>query len=488
MKSENQERREKYNMTTKTMKQNLINSIIDEDSDNPYKKQLLETMWNYDKGKLTDIKAYLLINDILVKYDFNVIIPKEQKIIEETRKSYELYDFIFNPDDITEVAIKTKTKIGQIFQKGYNEYYRTIGVENLNMKDRKGNPLTKLSGGNQKAKALEIVKQYTEIINRPDLNKYAIQIADIFEIPIIKEMADKRGRKGFYKDRIIPLMVKYLLFQGNIATTIDKLSKVIGLVGTGFKNYEFEYALMESNKQITTLRINKFYSYCKPEQQRIVFGVLNALQDDYSVITYYTNFLIINTDGSQRTSTKDETITIRNVQRKVLEEFGVDRIFSIYRRGEKVVKKFYNRVYEILNGEYDFKCEKYYNQIQIYADMEGLAKLDSKLNIDNEEFKVFKDEIRHNFASKIKGRIQADYERTIKLADKKDAESREEWEKNTEYKNNIPYDMQELLDIGVYSEADVKLKLLPKPKPAYRYPESHIEVLYYLCDYLLPDM
>ena len=87
-----------------------------------------------------------------------------------------------NPDDITEVAIKTKTEIGQIFMKGYNEYYRTIGIENLNMKDRKGNPLTELSGGKQKAKAQEIIKQYTEIINRPDLNKYAIQIVDIFEI------------------------------------------------------------------------------------------------------------------------------------------------------------------------------------------------------------------------------------------------------------------------------------------------------------------
>ncbi len=301
-------------------------------------------------------------------------------------------------------------------------------------------------------------------------------------------MADKRGRKGFYKDRIIPLMVKYLLFQGNIATTIDKLSKNIGLVGTEFRNCEFEYELMENNKQITTFRINKFYSYCKPEQQRIIFGVLNALQNDYSVITYYTNFLIINTDGSQRTSTKDETIVIRNVQRKVLEEFGVSRIFSIYRRGEKVVKNFYNRVYEILNDEYDFKCEKYYNQIQIYADMEGLEKLDLELNIDDEESKVFKDEIRHHFALKIKDRIKSDYESNQQSADKKDKENQKKWDENTEYKNNIPHDIQELLDIGVYNEADVKSKLLPKPKTAYRYPESHIEVLYYLCDCLLLDM
>ncbi len=172
-------------MTTEIMKQNLIDSIMDLEADNPYKKQLLEIMKKYDEGELTDIESYLLINDILIRYDFDVIMPKEQKAIEETRKSYELSDFICSPGDITEVAIKTKTKIGQIFQKGYNGYYRTIGVENLNMKDRNGNPITKLSGGKQKAKAQEIIKQYTEIINRPDLNKYAIQIADIFEIPIM---------------------------------------------------------------------------------------------------------------------------------------------------------------------------------------------------------------------------------------------------------------------------------------------------------------
>ena len=145
-------------MTTESMKQNLINSIIDEDADNPYKKRLLKIMKDYDKGELTDIESYLLINDILTRYDFDVIMPKENEAIKENRKSYELSDFICNPEDATEVAIKTKTEIGQIFQKGRKEFIRTIGVENLNMKDREGNLITdinKVSKGKRKAQMID---------------------------------------------------------------------------------------------------------------------------------------------------------------------------------------------------------------------------------------------------------------------------------------------------------------------------------------------
>ena len=73
-------------MTTESMKQNLINSIIDEDADNPYKKRLLKIMKDYDKGELTDIESCLLINETLVNYDFNVFMPMENEAIREKRE------------------------------------------------------------------------------------------------------------------------------------------------------------------------------------------------------------------------------------------------------------------------------------------------------------------------------------------------------------------------------------------------------------------
>lgn len=83
----------------------------------------------------------------------------------------------------------------------------------------------------------------------------------------------------------------------------------------------------------------------------------------------YAIFWLINKDGSQRTSTKKETDDIRDAQGIVLKEFGVSRIFSIYKRGRKIIEKFYNRVYKVLNTEYGFNCEKYYNQIEIHSNV-----------------------------------------------------------------------------------------------------------------------
>lgn len=395
---------------------------------------------------------------------------------------------IYNSDDVTEVAIKTKTKIGQIFMKGRKELISIIGVENLNMKDRDGNLITdlqKISKGKRKYKADKIIDQYCDIQKRPDLKQYSIQITDIYDIPMINEIINNKGKKGFYKDRVIPLIVKYLLLQGNINTTINQLSKNIGLISKSFKNNEIENELIKNNKDITIFEINKFYSYCKPEQERIIFTALDALQDDYSVITYIKNFLILDINGNARTSTLKEDKTIRDVQEDVLEEFGVTRIFSIYQRGKRAIINFYNRVCEILNNKYSFNCKGYYNQIQIYANIERLKKLDSKFSINHKQSELIKNEIHQHFLLRIKEKIKSDYEYNQQLADKKDAENQKKWEKNTEYKNNIPDDIQELLDIGTYDESYVKLKVLQKPKPAYRYHENYIEIMNFLCDYFL---
>lgn len=282
-------------MTTENMKQNLINSILDESTDNPYKKQLLEIMQNHNEGKLTDIHAYLLINDILAKYDFYVIMPKEQKVIEEQRKhesekSYESLSNvpIQNPDDITEVAIKTKTEIGKIFMDGYNEMFNLIGIENLGIKDRKGNPLTKLDGGKQKAKAQEIIKQYTEIIKRPDLKRYAIQQTDMFEMPHYIEKEDGRGKSGFYIEHLMPIMVYYLLQKNEnvIYTNVDELSCFVGLVTKNYKRISLK-ELAEINPRFTAAMLNQFYYRCKPELESVIFRVLDSLQDEYKTSPLY---------------------------------------------------------------------------------------------------------------------------------------------------------------------------------------------------------
>lgn len=335
-------------MTTETMKQNLINSIIDEDADNPYKKQLLEIMKNHDEGKLTDIESCLLINETLVNYDFNVVMPMENETIREKReiedaKTYELVSDIpiQNPDDTTEVAIKTKTKIGKVFLDGYNELFNLIGIENLGIKDRKGDLLSELKGGKQKSKAQQIIKQYTEIIKKPDSKRYAIQIADIFEFPHYTEKEDGRGKSGFYIEHLMPIMVYYLLQKNEnvIYTNVEELFCFVGLVTKNYKRISLK-ELSEINPRFTAAMLNQFYYRCKPELESVIFRVLDSLQDEYKTLNYYRNYCISTNNGNCHTSTKNEDIIIRQTERKVLKEFNAKRILTIFQRKQQ--KKFYS--------------------------------------------------------------------------------------------------------------------------------------------------
>ena len=109
------------------------------------------------------------------------------------------------------------------------------------MKDREGNLITdlqKISKGKRKGEADEIINQYYDIQNRPDLKQYAIQIADIFEIPNYIEKEDGRGKNGFYIENIKPIMIYYLLQKDEnvIYTSVEELACFVGLVTKNYKD------------------------------------------------------------------------------------------------------------------------------------------------------------------------------------------------------------------------------------------------------------
>ncbi len=358
-----------------------------------------------------------------------------------------------NPDDITEVAIKTKTEIGQIFMKGYNEYYRTIGIENLNMKDRKGNPLTKLSGGKQKAKAQEIIKQYTEIINRPDLNKYAIQIADIFEMPHYIEKEDGRGKNGFYIDRILPTLTKNFSERKNniFYTNINELSKISGIVNENFKSLSLQQ-INDFNSDVTWNMLNEFYFKCKPEQESIICKVLDRLQNSYSVLSYYKNFHII-TENGEFTSSKEDEIIIRKTQRNILKEFNIKTLQSIHAR--KLDNKFYSRVCELINEEYGTNWIKYYHQIQIIVDIKGLQEISNYLIFDDKSLERNKLEVAERFQKRIQKKMEYALEYNKRKIEKWEDEIKE---------------MRELNDLGMDYTKEIELS-----KP-YELPDNYMDI------------
>lgn len=505
-------------MTTETMKQNLIDSILDEGADNPYKKQLLEIMQNRKEGKLTDIKAFLLINDILVKYDFNAIISYEQKIIDERRKIEEGKTCglvpsvpIQNPDDVTEVAIKTKTQIGRIFESGRKELVKTIGVKNLNMKDKEGNLITdlhKVSKGKQKYKADEIINQYCDIQNRPDIKQYAIQIADIYIEPLLT-VFDGRGKhsSGYYIKRLTPLIIDRLIsIDERISkklrekmqdqekhiqyTNINKIARSIGLVDEKYRNIEYD-RLIEINPKFTIKMVNDFYGNANRELEKIIYKILDNLQDNHSVISYKKNFRIeknelIKTSKGIKTvemvisSNDDENSIIRKAQAKVLKEFNAKGLFTIYKRNQK--DKFYKRVVELINNTYGFDWKSYRKQIEIQIeDLDALKELQNAYTTDISQLEHYLYESKQRLIKRLYNQSQSDYERANK---KEIAEKKAAILENP----NIGNEFKDLFECGLYTVGDIirhgiiRKDELPK---SYHYWESSLNTQFNLIEFFV---
>lgn len=308
---------------------------------------------------------------------------------------------IFNDTDNTEIVIKQNIFIGQRFSKGWNEVYRTIGLDNLGIKS--------LAGGKQKRKAQETVLQYSDFKNET-IGKRSLICVDIYEIPHYLEKTENRGKGGFYMDRIIPIMVQHFLTLGesSLNTNITELAKVAGLANSKYKNISLE-ELKELDTKFTDGMVNQFYSRSKPQQQAVIFRILDRLQNDYSVLTYYKNFCITTTSGVYTSSTEEDTM-IRMTQRAVLKEFGVSRIMQIY--FQKKEKEFYKRVCDKINEAHHLDWIEYRSQIQIYVDLEGINELSQTLVFSRDELSAMKAEVLSHFASIIKHRTFQDFNRT----------------------------------------------------------------------------
>ena len=259
-----------------------------------------------------------MINAVIGEYIFDVVMPAENRQLAEQRKQTENDNPdepepepeditqigivsgvpIYNSDDKAEITIKDNISIGQCFNSLKN-IYDTVGLINLGVKN--------LNGGKQKRTALNNLLQYVDLQDIEG-KKRARQIADIYEVPHYLEKEDNRGKNGFYIDRIIPIMVNFLSDKEDAMffTNVTKLSKIMGIVGRDFKTKTYE-DLAKINPKFTYAMTNQLYGRCKPEQESIAYRILNKLQDDYSVISYYRNFYI-QTENGNYTSSKEEDI------------------------------------------------------------------------------------------------------------------------------------------------------------------------------------
>lgn len=378
--------------------------------------------------------------------------------------------YINDDNDKTEMAIKTKLSIEQIFENGFMEIFKIVGVENCGVKS--------LNGGRQQKNAREHILQYIDIIERKDISKNAIQIIDIFDVPHYIEKHDKRGKKGFYVDRAKYIMLDYLKKQDDttIKTNVTELSKLLGIVNNLFRNISYD-DLSEKDSRFSRYMVNQFYFRCKPQQESVVYSILNSLQNDYSILCYYKNYCIF-TDNGSHTSSKDEDMIIIKAQRKVLKEFGVNKISTIFMR--KKEKEFYSRVCSYINDEYGYNWCGYRQQIEIYINTKELNEISKEVIVDSSDIYSKKQEINHRFKERIINRTDYDFNRTNFIADK-EIEKRYEEFKNVIDSNS---EVKNLIDLGIVTYDEL---FENEKSKVFRYNDSYLETQYSLINVLIEN-
>lgn len=392
--------------------------------------------------------------------------PEEyEKQDEESKPEHGAEVAIQNPNDITEVAIKENLSIGQIFNNGYAELYRTIGgVKMLGMKKHNGTVVEELKGGKQKGLAKSIIKQYIDTAEREDVGRYSIQITDIFEQPIIS-VFDNRGKHtvGFFSKRLLPTLITYLVRaydDEQICTNVAKLSRDIGIVD---KRYKTKQDFTQIDSRFTVKMVNRFYGKTNRELELIVYRMLDNLQDNYSCISYEKNFWITTDDWDSHTSSASEKSIIRKSQSKVLKEFGASKMFTIFARNQ--AEDFYNRVIEYINQTYDLNWIKYKNQIEItIEDIDALKELQESLIKDGHQPVQALTEARSRLVTKLYRTIQSDFQ---KANEKEMQVVLDDPEIDAEYKA--------MLECGIYSIRELAKKGIIKKVP-FHYWESTLNV------------
>ena len=373
---------------------------------------------------------------------------------------------ISNPDDKTEVAIKTNVSIGQISERGWQGFYDLIGgVQMLGMKKHNGTPVTELKGGKQKSQAQRIMKQYLDVAPRTDLGRYALQATDIFETPILS-VFDGRGKHsiGYYSKRLFPIFIDYLIDiyngENQIYTNVTRLAKDIKIVD---RRYRTKKDFTNINEKFTIKMMNRFYSKANKELEQVLFRMLDNLQDNYSVISYEKNFCIFTQDGKLHTSTASEKSIIRKSQAKILKEFNAKSMFVIFVRNQ--AEQFYKRVTEYINETYDLDWIKYKNQIEInIEDIDSLIELRETFLKDNnfDSAKALK-EVKTKLATKIYKSNLSDYHK-----------SQEKEIQSVLDDSNIDDTIKACFEAGIYSIKELKKDGIIKEIP-FHYWESTLD-------------
>jgi len=357
-------------MTTEEMKQNLIDSIMDLDAENPYKKQLLEIMQSYEEKKLSDIETYLLISDIITNYDFNVIIPLEDAEIRKKREEHN--QRFLNLIDSDKSSIPDLTHIYE------GKKYHGTSVANM-IKDVgwKPKPAGKNSRKAQEKRLKQFMDWYTQKL---DNNNSITKILAIYDTMIEKE------RKKIYEPLIEILLLNALYHAEDetICTTRNKFFQSLDVFSPNFQRVPVQYYIdtvpekyVEDISDISVTR-DAFHDSVNDKLKKLIFPTLNSLQARKK-IRYSLNTIIV-ISGEKRININElnskETI---KMSKKILkaEEYAIEHTYyydgkrKVYcKNWEDIIRHKKTRQYKRFYEDYiadNFGWSYVYEEIQVTA-------------------------------------------------------------------------------------------------------------------------
>ncbi len=191
-------------------------------------------------------------------------------------------------------------------------------------------------------------------------------ILEIYDEPL--EKIDKRaqGNNSEYIQHIELLLLNYLSQQKGFkaTSTVKNLFSMLSMIN---QNYiDKDYKKIKENSIITDYDINHFYQRSYQKLKEILFSSLRNLKNRRLID--YTKNTMINireiVDGkliqnNTRLATDDEKNFIRDAQRDVLKEMGLESITQVYLKFKP--EKYFNRVNELLWERYGI----HYSYIEI---------------------------------------------------------------------------------------------------------------------------
>ncbi|MCI9127415.1 MAG: hypothetical protein HFG28_09485 [Eubacterium sp.] len=335
-----------------------------------YYADRLYGIWLYSLFEnLSESEEYLLVNDILNKYYFDVVVPSEDDAIREKRAEQQRFLNLINSDR------NSVPNLTYIYE---GKKYHGASVANM-IKDVGWKP--KPAGTNSRKAQERRLKQFMDwYTQKLDNNNSITEILAVYDSMIEKD------RKKIYEPLIEILLLNALYHAEDetIYTTRNKFFQSLNVFSPNFQSVPVQYYIdtvpekyVEDVSDISVTR-DAFRDSVNDKLKKLIFPTLNSLQARKK-IRYSSNTIIV-ISGIERINVNElNTKDVIKMDKKILEaqEFAIEHTYYYDGRRKVYCKNWEEIIRHKKSGQYKRLYEDYiadnfgwsytYEEIQITA-------------------------------------------------------------------------------------------------------------------------